>query len=226
MELKKRLLELQEPEYADFVAKLTPTLPRERILGIRMPQLRQLAREYSREAEAAQFIQTLPHVYYEENNLHGLLLGTIRDFDQCIAEVNRFLPWVDNWATCDMMSPGVLEKNPQALLQEIQSWMASGRVYTVRFGIGMLMRYYLGERFRTVYLDWVAELRSEEYYINMMIAWFFATALAKQYPTAVVYLQTNRLDQWTHNKTIQKACESLRIGAEEKAYLRILRRKT
>lgn len=222
-EILTQLFALQDPAYRDFSSKLTPTLPKERVIGIRVPQLRQLARQLAGKPAADAFLQELPHHYYEEYNLHGMLLERIRDYDQCIAELDRFLPYVDNWATCDLISPKVLGRHKPRLLADIRRWMGSDRPFTVRFGIEMLMRYFLDEDFQPVYLDWAAQIRSQEYYVNMMTAWFFATALAKQYEAAVPYLEHSRLDSWTHNKAIQKALESNRIPSERKACLRTLK---
>ena len=225
MTLHDQLFALQDLEYRAFHSRLMPTVDPETIIGVRTPELRKLARGFAREPEAAAFLQTLPHRYYEENNLHGFLIETIKDFDQCIGALDAFLPYVDNWATCDLMSPKVLKQDLPRLLTHIRRWMASGHVYTIRFGMEMLMRYYLDEAFRPEYLDWVAAVHSEEYYVNMMIAWFFAEALAKQYDAALPYLLKHRLDVWTHNKALQKARESYRITPEQKAYLKTLKRR-
>ena len=222
-ELQTRLFALQDPDYRAFQCKLIPAVPPETVIGIRTPRLRQLAKTFSKEPEAAVFLQSLPHRYYEENNLHGMLIEQIRDYDWCVEELDRFLPYVDNWATCDLMAPKVLGKHKSRLVGDIRRWMASGRPYTVRFGMEMLMRHFLDGEFEPVYLDWAADIRSEEYYVNMMTAWFFATALAKQYEAAVFYLENRRLDRWTHNKAIQKATESFRVSAEHKTYLRTLK---
>ena len=224
-EIQGRLFELQDLKYRDFHSKLMPTVDPECVIGVRTPALRKLAKEYAKRPDAAGFLQILPHTYYEENNLHGFLLESIRDFEECLHAVDTFLPYVDNWATCDMMSPKVFKKHLPELLPQIKVWMHSNRTYTVRYGIGMLMQHYLDGAFDEVYPKMVADIRSEEYYINMMIAWYFATALAKQYDAVIPYLEQNRLDTWVHNKTIQKAVESYRITAEQKTYLRTLRRK-
>lgn len=223
--MKKRLFDLQDIEYKEFQSRLIPSVERDRVIGVRTPDLRRLAKELKGTEAAEAFLQDLPHLYYEENNLHGFLLEYIKDYDACVQAVDAFLPYVDNWATCDTMSPKVFKKHLPELLEQIQVWMASGHTYTVRYGIGMLMRYYLEDAFRPEYLSWVSEVRSEEYYINMMVAWYFATALAKQYDAAVLYLRQKRLPLWIHNKTIQKACESYRIDDSRKAYLKSLRLK-
>lgn len=224
-EIRERLFALQDLKYRDFHSKLIPTVNPEQVIGVRTPALRKLAKEYAKRPEAEAFLQMVPHTYYEENNLHGFLLESRKDFDQCVRGVDAFLPYVDNWATCDMMSPKVFKKHLPELLLYIKSWLASGHTYTVRYGMGMLMQHYLDEAFNEAYPELVAGVRSEEYYINMMIAWYFATALAKQYDAVIGYLEQNRLEPWVHNKTIQKAVESYRITDEQKAYLRTLKRK-
>lgn len=222
-EVQQRLFALQDETYRDFQAPLIPTVPRERIIGVRTPALRMLAKELKGTALAADFLAELPHTYYDEDNLHAALIGGIRDFDACIAAVERFLPFVDNWATCDMLRPKALAKNKPLLLEHIRLWLPSGQTYTVRFAIGMLMSHFLDGDFRAAYPEWVAAVRSEEYYIRMMQAWYFATALAKQYETAVKYLEERKLTPWVHNKTIQKARESYRVSQEQKEYLKSLK---
>ena len=224
-DIQEKLIALSEPGYRDFMAPLLPNLPRERILGVRTPALRSYAKELWRAGGYEPFLRQLPHSYYEENNLHAFLLEQMRDFDCCLAELERFLPYIDNWATCDCLRPKVFGKNKARLLARIPAWLASGETYTVRYGIGMLMAHYLDDGFRPEYLSWVADVRSGEYYINMMIAWYFATALAKQYEAALPWLENRRLDRWTHNKTIQKAVESYRVSEKEKAYLKTLKQK-
>ena len=218
--IRARLFEMQDLKYRDFTAKLTPTVPPERIIGVRTPELRKYAVELSKTEDAAAFMAALPHLYQEENNLHAFLIERIADYDACVAALDAFLPYVDNWATCDSMSPKCLKKQLPRLTGEIRRWMASDRVYTVRFGMGMLMRHFLDDAFDPAYLDWVAALRSEEYYINMMIAWFFATALAKQWDATLPFIVNCRLDPWVHNKAIQKAIESFRIPEDRKNLLR------
>lgn len=222
-EIQQRLFALQDGDYRDFHAGLIPTVPKELVIGVRSPALRSLAKELKGTELAADFMAALPHRYYEENNLHAALIGQMKDFDACLAAVERFLPYVDNWATCDMMSPKALGKNKAALLERIRVWLRSGHTYTVRFAMGMLMSHFLEEDFREEYLELVASVRSEEYYIRMMQAWYFATALAKQYQTAVKLLEQRRLEAWVHNKTIQKARESFRISDEQKIYLKSLK---
>ena len=227
-DIQQRLFALQDTEYKAFHAKLMPTIDPDTIIGVRTPALRKLAKGLWRELDDAvlqEFMQTLPHEYYEENNLHGFFIELIKNYEDCRLALDAFLPYVDNWATCDLMAPKVLGKHPDRLLEQIQVWLADSHPYTVRFAIGLLMRFYLDEEFDTAYPELVAGVQSEEYYVNMMRAWYFATALAKQYETILPYIEENRLDIWTHNKSIQKAVESLRITAEQKAYLKGLKRK-
>lgn len=221
--IRAELLELQDMEYKDFHAKLIPTVVPENIIGVRTPQVRKLAKKWAKDPEIGEFLAQIPHRYYDENNVHAFVVEQIKDYEECLEHTERFLPYIDNWATCDMMSPKVFGRHRVQLLEPIGRWMASGDTYTVRYGIGMLMRFYLEEDFRPQYLQWVAQVVSQEYYVNMMRAWYFATALAKQYEAAVVYLEEKRLDGWTHNKAIQKACESFRVTAEQKKYLRSLK---
>ena len=222
-EIQRRLFALQDEGYRDFHAALIPTVDKGLVIGVRSPALRALARELKGTEQAAAFMAELPHQYYEENNLHAALIGHIRDFEPCLAAVERFLPYVDNWATCDRMNPKALAKDKAALLEHIRLWLQSGHTYTVRFGMGMLMNHFLEEDFREEYLALVASVQSEEYYIRMMQAWYFATALAKQYEAAVKVLEQRKLGAWVHNKTIQKARESFRVGEEEKIYLKSLK---
>ena len=221
--ISEMLFALQDSSYQAFQSKLMPTISPETIIGVRTPLLRKLAKELSGTPQAADFLRALPHDYYEENNLHAFLIEQIRDYDTALAETERFLPYIDNWATCDCFCPKVFAKHKAELLEAIRRWLASGQLYTVRYAIGMLMRHYLDEAYRPEFLAWVAGVQSEEYYINMMRAWYFATALAKQPDSAFVWLTERRLDVWTHNKTIQKAVESDRIPAERKQQLRTMR---
>ena len=223
--IQDKLFALQDTKYHDFQCKLIPTVDPNLVIGVRTPALRKLAKEYAKTPEAAEFLNLLPHTYYEENNLHGFLLEAIKDYDACIQAIDTFLPYVDNWATCDMMSPKILKKHLTELLEQIKIWIHTSDTYTIRFGIELLMRFYLDEAFDPSYLELVAEVHSEEYYVNMMIAWYFATALAKQYEASIVYLEEKRLTREVHNKTIQKAVESFRISEEQKTYLRTLRIK-
>ena len=222
-EIQQRLFALQDAGYRDFHAALMPTVDKALVIGVRMPALRALAKELKGTELAADFMAALPHKYYEENNLHAALIGHIRDFQPCLTALERFLPYVDNWATCDMMNPRALAKDKAALLERIRLWLQSGHTYTVRFGMEMLMNHFLEEDFREEYLSLVASVQSEEYYIRMMQAWYFATALAKQYEAAVTYLEQRRLGAWVHNKTIQKARESFRVSQEQKEYLKSLK---
>ncbi len=223
MDIQERLFALQDKEYQAFQAKLMPTVDPDAVIGVRMPALRELMKEVRGTEEAEDFIRILPHRYYEENTLHGLLLAALKDPERCTAELDRFLPYVDNWATCDVISPVSFKKHPACLLPKVREWLASEHVYTVRFGIGVLMKFYLDEDFDPAYPEWVTAVRSDEYYVNMMIAWYFATALAKQPEAVMPYLVNHRLDPWTHNKTIQKARESYRVSPEMKEELYQLR---
>ena len=221
----ERLFALQDLKYKEFQCKLMPTVDPEAVIGVRTPALRQLARELEGTEEAAAFLQSLPHRYYDENNLHGFLLSLVKDCEETVAGLEAFLPYVDNWATCDLLSPKAFRKHPEQLPEQARRWMDSQHVYTARFGIGVLLSFYLDEAFQPEYLAWVSQVRGGEYYVDMMAAWYFATALAKQYEAALPYLEQGRLGLWVHNKTIQKAIESRRITAARKAYLRTLRRK-
>lgn len=223
--VQRELFEMQDLKYRDFHAKLMPTVNKDTVIGVRTPELRKFAKEYGKTEEAKIFLQVLPHQYYEENNLHGLLIEQIKDYDQCIEELERFLPYIDNWATCDLLAVRTVKKHLDLFIKEICRWMESEHTYTIRFGINMLMRYYLEDEFKPEYPEKVVAVRSEEYYVNMMRAWYFATALAKQYEKILPFLEEHRMDVWTHNKTIQKATESYRITPEQKEYLRTLRIK-
>lgn len=222
---QQRLFELQDPDYRDFQARLIPTIDPDTVIGVRTPALRKLARELEKEEDILPFLNSLPHQYYDENNLHAFFIERCRDFEHAVSLLDAFLPWVDNWATCDLCSPKVLGRHLPELLPHIERWAASGQTYTIRFGLGMLMRYYLDGAFEPAFLELAASIQSEEYYVNMMIAWFFATALAKQYGAALPYLEERRLPPWTHNKAIQKAIESNRITPEQKGYLKTLKQK-
>ena len=223
MNISERLFALRDPKYQSFQASLVPTIDPGQIIGVRMPQIRSLAKELHGTAEAAVFLSVLPHCYYEENILHSVLISMIKDPAACIQSLDAFLPFVDNWAACDVISPAAFKKHPQQLPQKAREWMGSVHTYTVRYGIKALMDFYLDAAFAPEYPAWVAEIRSDEYYVNMMIAWYFATALAKQPEVCLPYLLKKRLDPWVHNKTIQKACESFRIAPEMKTELKGLR---
>lgn len=224
-DVQKRLFEMQDAEYRDFHAKLVPTMEKTKFIGIRTPMLRKFAKKFGKTEESEIFLQVLPHQYYEENNLHGLLIEQIRDYDKCLEELERFLPFIDNWATCDLLALHMMKKHRDIFIREVFRWIELDQPYTIRFGISMLMRHYLDEEFKTEYPEKVATIRSEEYYVNMMRAWYFATALAKQYENVLPFLEKRQMDVWTHNKTIQKAIESYRITSEQKEYLRTLRIK-
>ena len=224
--IQKRLFALQDLKYKEFHSGLVPTAETDYMIGVRVPLVRKLAKEVAKEEGCQDFLRQLPHKYYEENNLHAFIIEGIKDYEECLKEVNLFLPYVDNWATCDSMSPKVFGMHLKELLPQIDVWLASGETYTVRFGIGMLMKFYLDEHFLVEYSEKVASVVSEEYYVNMMRAWYFATALAKQYNATVKLLEEKQLDTWTHNKTIQKAVESYRITPGQKEYLRTLKVKS
>lgn len=218
-EVEKQLFEMQDLKYRDFHAALMPNIDKNRIIGVRTPQLRKFAKEYGKTENAKTFLTVLPHQYYEENNLHGLLIEQIKEYDSALDELERFLPYIDNWATCDMLAMKVVKKHLDLFIKKIYQWLESKHTYTIRFAIGMLMRYYLEDTFKIGYARKVAEIRSEEYYVNMMRAWYFATALAKQYEQVIPFLEERQLDVWTHNKTIQKSVESYRISPKQKEYL-------
>ena len=218
-----KLLELADNGYRDFQAKLMPTVPKSTIIGVRTPALRALAKELRGGELAAAFLQELPHKYFDENQLHAFLINDIKDYEQCVQELEHFLPYVDNWATCDQLSPKVLKKQPDATLAAIKKWLGSDHDYTVRFGMEMLMSFYLDDLFKPEFLAWVAADKNEAYYVKMMVAWFFATALAKQYEATVPYFEQRLLPEWSHKKAIQKACESYRVTKEHKEYLRTLK---
>lgn len=225
-ELQMELFQMQDAGYRDFHASLMPTVPKQTIIGIRVPVLRSFAKRFFKTEQKNQFLKELPHQYYEENNLHAFLIEQIKDFDEVISETEKFLPYINNWATCDMFFPKVFLKNSEQLLPKIRCWIASEHPYTVRYAIGLLMRLFLEEKFLPEYPEMVLEVASEEYYVKMMVAWYFATALAKQYPDIIGYFKKPCLDVWTHNKAIQKAIESNRIPEETKKYLKSLKRKT
>ena len=220
--VRERLFALRDETNAAFMARLVTTLPPESVLGVRMPDCRALAKELCRMPDIGEFLADLPHRYLDENNLHALILNEEKDCAAAVAALDVFLPYVDNWATCDSLRPKAFKKHPPALPDECRRWMRSAEPYTVRFGIEMLMTHYLDKDFRPEYLEEVSIIKNKEYYVNMMIAWYFATALAKQYEATISYIEQRRLDQWTHNKTIRKAIESCRITEERKAYLRTL----
>ena len=213
----------QDIKYRDFQAPLFPNIAKEKMIGVRTPDLKKLAKELNGSDIANKFIETLPHHYFDENQLHAFLISLIKDYDTCLKEVDKFLPYIDNWGTCDQLSPKVFSKHKDELIVSIKKWIKSKHTYTVRFAIGILLSLYLDDSFRKEYMELVSNVKSEEYYINMMIAWYFATALAKQYKTAIKYIEDKKLSPWVHNKTIQKAVESYRISDEQKVYLKGLK---
>lgn len=219
-EIQKQLFELQDMAYRDFHSRLMPDIDKETVIGIRVPMLRKYAKSIAGTELAEKFIKELPHCYYEENNLHMMLITGIKDYDRCLTEIERFLPYIDNWATCDFPAPKCFENHKEDLLPVIKRWIASSETYTIRYGIGMLMRLYLDADFDPEYLELVAEVKSDEYYVNMMIAWYMATALAKQWDAVIPYIEEHRMSDWVHRKTIQKAVESYRITDEQKRYLK------
>lgn len=221
--IQNRLFELQDLEYRKFHSNLMPGIDIESIIGVRTPQLRKLAKEFAKDAEIDDFLSNVPHKYYDENNLHGFVIAEMKDYKRSIAEIDRLLPYIDNWATCDLIRPKSFIKNHDRLIKDIRRWMKSNRTYTIRFGIEMLMAHFLDDDFKPEYLEWVASIRNDEYYVKMMVAWYFATALAKQYEATLPIIEQKRLATWTHNKTIQKAIESYRITSEQKNYLRLLK---
>ena len=224
-EIRDELFKMQDIGYRDFNSKLIPTVKKEDMIGVRTPELRKYAKKLLKEEGVEDFLHSLPHKYFDENQLHAFIISEIKDFKLCIDELINFLPYLDNWATCDQLSPKIFKKYRNDLLPHIYEWLKSDKTYTVRFGIGMLMEHFLDEDFKSEYPEMVAAVRSEEYYINMMTAWYFATALAKQYESILPFIEGNKLDTWTHNKTIQKAIESNRINAEQKNYLKGLKIK-
>lgn len=223
--VRERLFELQDLSYRDFASSLMPTVNKETVIGVRTPKLRSFAKDFAKTDEASVFLKSLPHNYYEENNLHSFIIERIKDFPTALAAVEEFLPYVNNWATCDTMCPKIFKKHTDELLVKIRLWLKSEETYTVRYGLNMLMRFFLDDKFKAEYLELASSVKSSEYYVNMMIAWLFATALAKQYEATLPYIEKRKLDSWTHNKTIQKAVESYRVTDEHKAYLKTLKVK-
>ncbi|MBO4396350.1 MAG: DNA alkylation repair protein [Eubacterium sp.] len=244
-EIRQELFNHQDKKYRDMQIRIVPSVDPESIIGVRTPILRKYAKDLAKREDVSDFLEDLPHRYFDENQLHAFIISVGKDFDVCIGNVERFLPFVDNWATCDQMSPGVFKKHRPELLKHIREWIRSDEAYTIRFGVGMLMEHFLDEDFSPEYPEMVAGIRpasgadtqdgsstskpvpagSEEYYIQMMIAWYFATALAKQYDAILPYIEEQRLAEWTHNKAIQKSIESYRITPEQKDYLRTLKIK-
>ena len=217
------LLAKQDIKYRDFQAPLFPSVDKEKILGIRLPEIKKLAKEIKDQDIAVAFLNELPHNYFEENMLHAVLICLMKDYEKCLKEIEKFLPYVDNWGVCDTIIPKVFIKHKDKLLVHINRWINSKHTYTVRFAIKMLMSFYLDDSFRKEYMELVSNVKSEEYYINMMVAWYFATALAKQYDSAIKYIENKKLSPWVHNKTIQKSIESYRVSDQHKLYLKSLK---
>lgn len=224
-DVSERLYELKDEKYGDFQAKLVPNIPRESVLGIRVPDIRKLAKELVRNGGYESFIDDLPHKYYDENMLHAAILSEIKDYDIALSATEKFLPYIDNWAVCDTLIPKVFKKHPDIFVKDVLRWCKSDLTYTCRYGVGMLMRNFLDEEFKTEYLDVPCQIHSDEYYVKMMVAWYFATALAKKWDDVIPYIEDKRLEVWTHNKAIQKAIESYRITDDQKKYLRTLKIK-
>lgn len=224
MEIINKLFELEDKKYAEFQCKLIPNIDRDKIIGVRVPKVRNLAKNYIKDEESKIFLNTLPHKFYDENMLHGLLISEIKDYDTCIKEIDKFLPYIDNWAVCDIMSPKIFKNNKDKLINKIKQWTKSKETYICRFGIDMLMSNYLDESFKKEYLEIPAKIQLDEYYVQMAIAWFFATALAKKWDETIPYIKQNKLEKFVHNKTIQKAKESFRISKEQKQLLNTLKK--
>ena len=222
-DLHKKLYSLQDLKYRDMQIKIIPTVNPDSIIGVRTPELKKMAKDILKAGDHKDFLEELPHKYFEENQLHAFILSGIKDVNECMEELGRFLPYVDNWATCDQMSPKIFKKRKEELLTHVKEWIRSDKTYTIRFGVGMLMEHFLDEDYDPQYPEMVAKIRSEEYYVNMMIAWYFATALAKQYESILPFIERKRLDDWTHNKAIQKSVESRRITEEQKTCLKSLK---
>ena len=225
-EIRENLMRLQDKKYRDLQIKTIPSVAPDRIIGVRTPELRSYAKELAKREDIGEFLEELPHKLFEEDQLHAFLLSGMKDYEECIRKLDAFLPFVDNWATCDQMSPKIFKKRRAEIKKKAMGWISSSDTYTIRFGIGMLMEHFLDEDFDPGCLEEVSKVRSSEYYVNMMTAWYFATALAKQYDAALPYIEERKLDTWTHNKAIQKAVESYRITPEQKVYLKTLKVKT
>ena len=223
--LQKALFDNQDKEYRVFQQKLMPGIELENIIGVRLPVIRKIAKENAKTEDAKKFLDLLPHKYYDENQLHGFLINLIKDYDECVKRIDEFLPYVDNWSVCDSINPKMLSKHKEELIKDIKRWVSSKETYTIRHGIHMLMAFFLDSDFKKEYLEIPAKIVSEEYYVNMMIAWFFATALAKKWDATITYIEEKKLPVWVHNKTIQKAIESFRVNEEHKQYLRTLKIK-
>ena len=224
-EIREELHKHQDLKYRDLQIKILPSVKPEAIIGVRTPELRKYAKQLSKREDIQEFLDDLPHKFFDEDQLHAFILSEMKDYEKCIGQLEIFLPHVNNWATTDQMSPKVFKKHRAELLKYINKWIKSKKPYTIRYGIGMLMEHFLEEDFDIKYPETVASVRSEEYYVNMMIAWYFATALAKQYDAILPFIENRKLDVWTHNKAIQKSVESYRITPEQKAYLKTLKIK-
>ena len=224
MNIQKELFSLQDKKYREIQIKTITNIDPDTIIGVRSPELRKMAKELYKSNNYEEFLNDLPHKYFDENQLHAFIIGEIKDYDECLDYVNKFLPYIDNWAVCDTLLPKVFKKNTDKLIEKINVWIKDKHIYTVRFAISMLMRLYLDDNYDKKYLNMVSKVKTDEYYLKMMVAWYFATALAKRWDDAVYYLENNKLDTWIHNKTITKACESFRITDEQKEYLRKLKR--
>ena len=222
-DLHRKLYDLQDLKYRDMQIKIIPTVEPESVIGVRTPELKSIAKDILKDGNYKGFLEELPHRYFEENQLHAFIISGIKDLNECMEDLETFLPYVDNWATCDQMSPKIFRKHKDVLFSHIKEWVNSEKTYTVRFGVGMLMEHFLDDDFDPLYPELVAKLRSEEYYVNMMIAWYFATALAKRYESILPFIEEKKLDDWTHNKAIQKSLESRRITEEQKLYLKSLK---
>ena len=222
-DLYRKLYDLQDLKYRDMQIKIIPTVEPESVIGVRTPELKSIAKDILKDGNYKGFLEELPHKYFEENQLHAFIISGIKDLNECMEDLETFLPYVDNWATCDQMSPKIFRKHKYVLFSHIKEWVNSEKTYAVRFGVGMLMEHFLDDDFDPLYPELVAKLRSDEYYVNMMIAWYFATALAKQYESILPFIEEKRLDDWTHNKAIQKSQESRRITEEQKLYLKSLK---
>ena len=223
MDIINKLYAMQDKKYLDFQSKLIPNIDKDSIIGVRSPDLKKIAKDMYKSDTYKLFLDELPHKYFEENQLHSFIISEIKDYNDCVILINKFLPYVDNWATCDQLNPKCLKKDLDNLIIEIKKWIKSSDTYTIRFGIITLMRYFLDDKFNKSHLELVSNIKSSEYYVNMMISWFFATALAKQYDSTIYIIENKILDDWIHNKTIQKCIESNRISLNKKEYLKSMK---
>ena len=225
MTIREKLFTFEDPKYRDFQSKLVPNIEKETIIGVRTPDMKKIAKEFAKEESTKDFLKDVPHKYYEENLVHIFILSMIKDFDECVKGLEAFFPYIDCWPVCDQSSPGIFKKNHEKVLPLVKKWIDSDHVYTSRYGTRILMNEFLGDDFKPEYLSWVASKKGDDYYLKMMVAWYFATALAKQYDESVKVIERKELDPWTHNKAIQKACESFRVSDEHKEYLKTLKIK-